>query len=178
MEEGSLRGRLVGTLVIGVFALLLMSTYIGRLSSAERAQATASATLRPSPTALTADMLHAALVARPSDPTVAVGATTTIDVAFKNTGTATWTKGGQSELHLGIPNEDAALAKAGMAVSWLADTRPAIQTEASVEPGATATFSFGIKGVKAGTYKLALRPVVDGIAWLDDPNLVLTITVK
>lgn len=181
MEEGSLRGRVVGTLVIGLFALLIFSSFAGRLApadSGQRATATPSGTARSSATAPTPDMLHSVLVTRASDPTIAVGTTATIELVFKNTGTATWTKGGPSEIRLGVLNDDTTFVRNGMAVSWPLETRPAVQKEPAVPPGSPATFTFDVKGSRAGTFKLPLRPVVDGVAWLEDPNLVITVTVK
>ena len=66
----------------------------------------------------------------------------------------------------------------GREVNWALDTRVAVQSEPSVGPGESATFSFQVKGTRVGTFKLPLRPVVDGIAWLEDPSLVVTVTVR
>lgn len=45
----------------------------------------------------------------------------------------------------------------------------AIQSEATVAPGAVATFTFGVRAPETpGLYRLHLRPVIDGNTWLED----------
>jgi len=172
-----MRGRMIFTFAVGVVALLVFLTLGSRLVPKEP-EATPTPTTRPTATALNPDTFHATLTARPGDPSLTVGSMATVSAAFKNTGTATWAKGTPSEVRLGIRDGDKTLSTNGMAVDWPLPDRPAVQQEASVKPGESATFTFQVKGVKAGTYKLGLRPVVDGVTWLEDPNLVVTITVR
>lgn len=47
-----------------------------------------------------------------------------------------------------------------------------------VAPGGTATFTFAVKGVLAGTFRLPLRGVVDGGAWMDDLGLFAEMNVR
>jgi hypothetical protein len=81
-----------------------------------------------------------------------------------------------SELRLGdvgdrpLPRE--------MRVDWAYPDRPAIQTEAIVHPQQIATFSFKVKAVAPGTFRLRLRPVVDGVTWLDDEGVFVDILVS
>jgi len=110
-------------------------------------------------------------------PTLAPGATTQLTVRFSNTGTATWKKGVAGEqANLGINGDDRTFSSLGMAVGWLAPDRPAAQSEATVAPGATGTFSFTVRApATAGTYRIPLRPVIDGRQWMEDQGVYLLV---
>jgi glucose/arabinose dehydrogenase len=122
---------------------------------------------------------HSRLVSQSPNPSLAPGATSgDISLTFRNTGTKTWTKGlvGQQAL-LGIKNDDRTWAS--LAVGWPDPARPAVQSEQSVPPGANATFTFKVKAPQTpSTYVLALRPVVDGAAWMEDQGVVVSVTVN
>jgi glucose/arabinose dehydrogenase len=122
--------------------------------------------------------LHSAWVSQSPYPTLQPGQVSApLSVVFRNTGTATWTKGvlGQ-EARLAINQDDAQWAALG--VNWLSANRVAAQTEASVPPGATGSFTFQVRAPQtAGTYALHLRPVIDGTAWMEDQGVFLIITV-
>src|SRR5439155_1365860 len=120
---------------------------------------------------------HAAWLDQSPWPVLRPSAIVSYTIRFRNTGTQTWTRGvlGQ-EARLGINLDDAQWAP--LAVNWPFPTRVAAQTEASVAPGATATFTFQVRAPQtAGTYSLHLRPVVDGAWWMEDQGVFLTITV-
>ena len=121
---------------------------------------------------------HSTWVSQSPYPTLQPGQTSAaLSLVFRNTGSQTWTKGvlGQ-EARLGINLDDAQWAP--LAVNWPYPTRVATQTEATVAPGATATFTFQVRAPQtAGTYSLHLRPVVDGAWWMEDQGVFLTITV-
>src|SRR6185503_4523966 len=56
--------------------------------------------------------------------------------------------------------------------------RVAIQTEPRVGPGDIATFVFRVRApATPGVYPLKLRPVVDGVTWLEDAGIVSLVTV-
>ena len=122
--------------------------------------------------------LHSAWVSQSPYPTLQPGQVSApLSIVFRNTGTQAWTKGvlGQ-EARLGINQDDAQWASLG--VNWMSVNRVAAQTEASVSPGATATFTFQVRAPQdAGTYSLHLRPVIDGTAWMEDQGVFLIITV-
>jgi glucose/arabinose dehydrogenase len=122
--------------------------------------------------------LHSAWVSQSPYPTLQPGQVSApLNIVFRNTGTATWTKGvlGQ-EARLAINQDDAQWAPLG--VNWMSANRVAAQTEASVPPGANATFTFQVRAPQtAGTYSLHLRPVIDGTAWMEDQGVFLIITV-
>src|SRR5437763_11547708 len=121
---------------------------------------------------------HSAWVSQSPYPTLQPGqVSTALSIVFRNTGTQTWTKGVLGlEARLGINQDDAQWAPLG--VNWMSVNRVATQTEASVAPGATATFTFQVRAPQiAGTYSLHLRPVIDGAAWMEDQGVYLAITV-
>ncbi|MDQ2914334.1 MAG: PQQ-dependent sugar dehydrogenase [Chloroflexota bacterium] len=122
--------------------------------------------------------LHSAWVSQSPYPTLQPGTVSApLTIVFRNTGTHAWTKGvlGQ-EARLAINQDDAQWAP--LAVNWLSANRVAAQTEASVPPGANATFTFQVRAPQiAGTYSLHLRPVIDGTAWMEDQGVFLVITV-
>ena len=106
------------------------------------------------------------------------GDVVTLFVRFRNTGAQTWTKGvaGQ-ELRLGVANDDTRWAP--NAVAWISANRPAAQTEPVVAPGGTATLSFQFKApASTGPYDIRVRPVVDGVAWLEDQGVFLRVVVQ
>jgi hypothetical protein len=177
VESGTQRGRIIFTFGVGAVAVLVLLSLGSRLTPKEP-EATPTPTERATATPLSPDAFHATLTARPGDPSLTVGTMATVSLVFRNAGTATWTKGTKSELHLAVKDNDTTLSTNGMAVAWPWPDRPAVQQEASVKPGESATFTFQVKGVKAGTFKVALRPVCDGVTWLEDPNLSVTITVR
>ena len=122
---------------------------------------------------------HSKWVSQSASPALAPGATSAdLTFTFKNTGTKTWTKGllGQ-QAALGIRNDEHTWAS--LAVAWPDPTRPAMQTEAAVAPGQNATFTFKVRAPQApSTYVIALRPVIDGVTWLDDEGVFVAITVS
>jgi hypothetical protein len=132
----------------------------------------------PAPAAKTVPTYHSAWVAQSGYPTMTFGGTAQVWVQVMNIGSATWTKGTPSEARIGIVNDDQTLTRLGLANNWLLSNRPAAQTEATVLPGQTATFSFSVKGVRLGSYPLRLRSVIDGLTWMEDQGIYLQITVK
>lgn len=122
---------------------------------------------------------HSKWVTQTANPQLGPGETSAdITITFKNSGTKTWTKGvtGQ-QANLGIRNDDRTWSS--FAVSWLAPDRPAAQNETSVPPGSNATFTFKVKAPQApSTYVLALRPVIDGVTWLEDEGVFVAVGVS
>jgi hypothetical protein len=65
-------------------------------------------------------------------------------------------------------------------MGWPSADRVAIQSEPTVAPGATGTFAFRVRApLSPGTYALQLRPVVDGVTWLEreGESIVTLVTV-
>src|SRR5438445_3103610 len=121
---------------------------------------------------------HSAWVSESAFPTLTVGQVSgPLSIVFRNAGSQTWNKGtlGQ-EARLGVNLDNAMWA--GLSVNWPYTTRPAVQTEASVLPGATGTFTFQVKApATPGTYAIHLRPVIDGVWWMEGEGVFLYITV-
>lgn len=120
---------------------------------------------------------HSAWTAQSGYPTLSFGSSVQAFVQVKNTGTATWAKGTNTEARIGVVGDDTTLTTLGIGEGWLLGSRPAAQTEATVAPGETATFTFSVKGVRLGSYPLKLRPVIDGLTWMEDQGIFLQITV-
>lgn len=122
---------------------------------------------------------HSRWVSQSPNPTLSSGQTSAdLTLTFRNTGTKPWVKGvaGQ-QADLGIRNDDRTWSS--LAIGWLAPDRPAAQTEARVDPGANATFTFKVRAPQApSTYVLALRPVIDGTQWLEDEGVFLAVNVS
>ena len=67
---------------------------------------------------------------------------------------------------------------AGLSVNWPYTTRPAVQTETSVAPGASGSFTFQVKApLQSGLYAIHLRPVIDGVTWMEDEGVFLYVSV-
>jgi hypothetical protein len=119
--------------------------------------------------------LHSRWYTQSVPPVVAVGAIADVVIQFRNVGQTRWVRGSPSELRLGeigerpLPDD--------MKVDWPLPNRPAVQTEAVVHENELATFSFKVVGTVPGTFRLNLRPVVDGVAWLQDEGVYVDITV-
>jgi hypothetical protein len=122
-----------------------------------------------------ASEFHSRWVDQSADLTLEPGATGTFTVRFRNVGTAPWVRGvlGQ-QAGLGIVGDGEALM-----ADWPSADRVAVQNEAVVAPGEIGTFTFNAKApAKLGIYALGLRPVIDGITWLEDEGVHFTMTVQ
>ena len=119
---------------------------------------------------------HAALYARSGFPTLCPGSTTTVTIAFLNTGSLGWYGNAALGTWGPEPGQDKASA---LSVGWPTPNRAAIQTTPYVGPGQVMWFQFSIEApTTPGTYKLGLRPVLEGQQWLEDPNLTFYVLVK
>jgi len=124
-----------------------------------------------------APTFHAAFQSESAWPTLAPGASTTLTVKFQNTGSATWQKSvaGQ-QANLGLNGDSLAFASLGMNNGWLSANRLATTVESTVAPGQTGTFTFSVRAPLApGTYSLPLRPVIDGVTWMEDSGVFMVI---
>jgi hypothetical protein len=110
---------------------------------------------------------HSELVDQSEHPTLRAGETKALTVRLANTGTRTWKRGTPAQqVNLGLEGDDKTLAALG--VGWPSADRVAIQAEPVVAPGAIGTFTFRLRApATPGTYPLRLRPVVDGVTWMD-----------
>ena len=121
---------------------------------------------------------HSAWASQTQVPAMQPAATSQVTLAFRNTGTKTWTKGVVgSQVALGVNGDNATFSALGLNVGWPSSNRVAIQNESSVAPGSVASFTFAVKApFSAGTVRIPLRPVVDGVAWLEDQGVYVPVT--
>jgi len=120
---------------------------------------------------------HAAFQSESPWPTLVPGSSIPLTVRFLNTGTATWQQGvAGKQANLGLNGDTLAFAALGMNDGWLAANRLATTTEATVAPGQTGTFTFKVRApTRPGTYSLPLRPVIDGVTWMEDSGVFMVI---
>lgn len=100
-----------------------------------------------------------------------------ITITYRNAGTRSWNRGAAGEqVLLGVVGDD--LSWSAQQIGWPSGNRVAIQSEPSVAPGGLATFTFQLRAPSSpGVYVLRLRPVVDGVTWLDDEGAFVQVTV-
>jgi uncharacterized protein YkwD len=122
--------------------------------------------------------LHSAWTSQTTVPAMQPAATTQATLLFRNTGTKTWTRGlAGSQVALGVNGDSGTFSALGMNVGWPSANRVAVQNEASVGPGSVASFTFSLRApVAAGTVRIPLRPVIDGVAWLEDQGVFVPVT--
>jgi len=131
----------------------------------------------PMPTPLTEFGFHASLVDQGPSPALAPGAATTYSMQFRNTGLVAWQRGTEKQVTLGVSGDARSYADSGMAVDWLSPARIATTSEGLVLPGMIGTFTFNVRApMTPGTYRVPVRLVVDGLAWLDHEPVALSIT--
>jgi uncharacterized protein YkwD len=122
--------------------------------------------------------LHSAWMSQSQVPAMQPASTNQATVLFRNTGTKTWTKGvAGSQVALGVNGDSGAFSALGMNVGWPSANRVAVQNEASVGPGAVGSFTFTVRApFSAGTVRVPVRPVIDGVAWLEDQGVFVPVT--
>ena len=128
----------------------------------------------PNRTVVIAPGYHAAWVGQSDNLSLAPDAVGTVTVRFRNTGSVAWIRGApQRQANLGVVDGPSPLA----ASSWPTLDRVAIQTEPVVQPGEIATFTFQVRAPsKVGSYRLDLRPVIDGTTWMENEGVYVVVT--
>ncbi len=121
--------------------------------------------------------LHSAWVDQTALPALQPAATQAVTLRFRNSGTKTWQKGvAASQVALGINGDNTTFSALGMNVGWPSANRVAVQTESAVPPGGIASFTFVVKAPFSGGLRMIpLRPVVDGVAWLEDQGVTVPV---
>lgn len=121
---------------------------------------------------------HAAFAAQSAFPVASPGQVVQWVVAFTNTGATGWSVSGANAVRLGTGHPQDApspLATAG----WITANRPAQQTTTFVAPGQQAWFIVELTAPGApGTYRLYVRPVIDGVQWLEDAGAYVDLVVR
>ncbi len=131
----------------------------------------------PAPARASAATFHSAFVDQTAYPVLQPGATGSVTVRLRNTGTASWQRGvlGQ-QANLGFIGDVSTYSDLGMNVGWLAPSRVATTAEATVAPGGLATFTFSVRAPASyGVYRLPLRGVIDGVTWLEDQGVFIDV---
>ncbi|HVD31218.1 MAG TPA: hypothetical protein VNE19_05855 [Methylomirabilota bacterium] len=133
---------------------------------------------------------HAAWYGQSGYPTLCAGQRSTATVAFYNSGSIGWVRGRMGEVaYLGTwgpePGQDSTTALGGDGqrgtpnTGWPRYNRIAMQPADYVGPGQVAWFQFTIVApASPGTYKLYLRPLIEGAAWLEDFGVFWVVTVR
>jgi hypothetical protein len=110
---------------------------------------------------------------------LAAGEVATLVVGLTNAGSRGWYKG-VADQQANLATEDLQDAEhPELAVDWLSANRLASTTTEYVGPGEVGWFAFTVRApTTAGEYRLGLRGVVDGTAWLEDDGIFFTIHVR
>ena len=148
----------------GIVALATVATLnsASGVSAAPAAEAAAPAVYAPG--------FHSRWVGQSGPATIRTGTTTLVTISYRNIGTQSWVKGVPGEqANLGLNGEGASLA-----AGWATPDRLAVQNEAVVKSGEIATFTFGVRAPDTKSYRLAVRPVIDGVTWLEDEGAFFT----
>lgn len=123
-------------------------------------------------------------------PTLCPGESTTLTVAFYNSGTHGWYAGKMGEMaFLGTwwpqPGQDRASVLGGdgtngsPATGWPRYNRPAAQSAPYIGPGQVSWFQFRITApMTPGSYRLHVRPLIEGFIWMQDAGVYWQVTVK
>ena len=132
---------------------------------------------------------HAAWYGQSGYMSLCAGERATATVAYYNTGSRGWVRGRMGEVaYLGTwgpePGQDqpSILGDDGQrgspATLWPRFDRVAVQPASYVGPGQIAWFQFVVHAPQTpGTYRLGIRPVVEGAAWLEDYGVFWVVTV-
>jgi hypothetical protein len=132
---------------------------------------------------------HAAWFGQSGYPTLCPGERSTAVVAFYNSGSRGWVQGSLGEVaYLGTwapePGQDRASALGGdgaqgsPATGWPRFNRVAVQPAPYVGPGQVAWFQFTVIAPSVpGTYRLSIRPLIEGAQWMEDYGVFWYVTV-
>jgi hypothetical protein len=117
------------------------------------------------------------------------GERATATVAYYNSGSRGWVSGRMGEVaYLGTwdvePGQDRPSVLGGdggqgsPSTGWPRLDRPAVQPAAYVGPGQVAWFQFSVQAPSTpGTYRLGIRPLIEGATWMEDYGVYWEITV-
>ena len=122
--------------------------------------------------------------------TLCPGEQRTATVAYYNSGARGWVSGRMGEVaYLGTwrpePGQDAPSLLGGDGTmgspntAWPRYDRIAVQPAPYVGPDQVSWFQFTVQApTTPGTYKLYLRPLIEGAAWMEDFGVFWVVTVK
>jgi hypothetical protein len=121
---------------------------------------------------------HTTFYTQSAYPTVAPGQAAEWVIALTNTGPTGWDLGQATAVRLGTWSpQDAPSVLASP--TWIAPNRPAQQTTTWVGPGQQAWFRVQLQAPTApGVYRLYVRPVIDGVVWLENVGAYVDVSVR
>ena len=132
---------------------------------------------------------HAAWYGQSGYMQLCPGARATATVAYYNSGSRGWVAGRMGEVaYLGSwaiePGQDQPSVLGGdgqrgsPATGWPRFDRPAAQPAPWVGPGQIAWFQFDVQApARPGTYRVGIRPLIEGATWLEDYGVFWEVTV-
>ena len=132
---------------------------------------------------------HAAWWGQSGYMSLCAGAEATATVAFLNSGSRGWLQGRMGEAaYLGTwhsePGQDQPSVLGGDGqrgspnTGWPRFDRVAVQPAGYVGPGQIAWFQFKVRApAEPGTYRLGIRPLIEGATWLEDFGVFWEVTV-
>ena len=113
--------------------------------------------------------------------TIVPGQRVDVAVLLRNTGTQTWRRGDPlGTVLLGAPLDSTRDIASGLVVGTLYnDNRYAVSEELVVPPGSLATFWVRLSAPPVpGRYRVPLRPVMEGVTWLEDEGIYVEVVVR
>jgi hypothetical protein len=134
-------------------------------------------TAPPAPVAPASRSFHASFYTESAFPVASPGQTVQWVIAFTNSGATGWSVNG-SAVRLGtwLPQDAPSILESG---SWIASNRPAQQTTTYVAPGQQGWFIVNLTApAQRGTYRLHLRPLIEGVTWLEDSGAFVDLVVN
>jgi hypothetical protein len=132
---------------------------------------------------------HAAWYGQSGYQSLCPGQTASAVVAYYNSGSFGWVSGRLGEMaYLGtwdpVPGQDRPSTLGGdgqfgsPSTGWPRYNRVAAQPASYVGPGQVAWFQFTLRAPSTpGTYRLALRPLIEGATWMEDYGVFWVFTV-
>ena len=132
---------------------------------------------------------HAAWFGQSGYPTLCPGGRSTATVAYYNSGTRGWVQGRLGEVaYLGTwepdPGQDRSSPLGGDGTQgspptgWPRYNRVAVQPAPWVGPNQVAWFQFSVIAPQVpGTYRLSIRPLIEGAQWMEDYGVFWYVTV-
>ena len=182
-------------LAIGALAAFAMAAPGGDVPAAAAATCTASVGPGiPPPASVPSGIpgFHAAWYGQSGYPTLCAGQISRATVAYYNSGSLGWEIAPYTAAYLGtwnpVPGQDQASLIGGDGTygspntRWAGYNRPAMLPSIGrygtyVGPGQIAWFQFTVKAPPvAGTYRLYIRPLIEGVQWMEDFGVYWQVT--
>jgi hypothetical protein len=187
-----MRRFLLAVILCGSTAFLVVAAPVARASEPAASCTSSIGPGIPPPASLPSGLsgFHSGWYGQSGYPTLCPGERSTATVAYYNTGSLGWVKGRMGEMaFLGtsdpIPGQDQPSLLGGdgqlgsPATGWPRYNRVAQQPADYVGPGQVAWFQFTIQAPNTpGTYRLYIRPLVEGATWMEDFGVYWQVTVK